>query len=159
MIDDNYIHHLPGKLRTLIILYLIVSSIGYLSGLAFVNETTAGTPEGIVENYNGNEENEDAEEMKFKKSSHEMINIIHTHILSMSMIFFILAGLVYGCRIPGWLKSFLMIEPLISVLVTFSGIYLIWLGYEWMTYIVMLSGALMTLSFVVSTVVILFSVR
>ena len=65
----------------------------------------------------------------------------------MSIIFFILGGLVYGTNIHPIVKSFLMIEPLLSVLVTFGGIYLIWLDVDWMSYVVMISGGLMTLSF------------
>ena len=150
MINDNYLQDLPITLKLLVGTFLFVLSIGYFSGLAFVENTTDATQSGIVENYNGNEKNEEAEEMKFKKSGHEMLNIIHTHILSMSIIFFILGGLVYGAKIDRRLKSFLMIEPLISVVVTFGGIYMIWAGVEWMSYVVMLSGGLMTLSFVMS---------
>ena len=89
MIPSDYISQLPKPLKALVSIFLVVLSIGYFSGLAFVNNTTTSTSQGIVENYNGNEDNEDAEEMKFKKSDHEMLNIIHTHILSMSLIFFI----------------------------------------------------------------------
>lgn len=152
MINSNYIHQLPKALKSLVSVFLIVLSIGYFSGLAFVNNTTDTSNTGIIENYNGNEDNEDATEMKFKKSDHEMLNIIHTHILSMAIIFFILGVLTFGTSISPTLKSILMIEPLISVLVTFGGIYLIWTGWEWMSYIVMVSGALMTISYIASVV-------
>lgn len=158
MIPSDYISQLPKPLKALVSIFLVVLSIGYFSGLAFVNNTTTSTSQGIVENYNGNEDNEEAEEMKFKKSDHEMLNIIHTHILSMSLIFFILGVLTYGTSIHPTLKSFLMIEPLISVLLTFGGIYLIWMDIQWMSYIVMLSGGLMTFSFVASVMVIGYSV-
>jgi hypothetical protein len=154
VITSNYLQYLPIQLKILVGVFLVVLSVGYFSGLAFVENTSGASQSGIVENYNGNEENEEALEMKFKKSDHEMLNIIHTHILSMSIIFFILGGLVYGADINSKLKSFLMIEPLISVLVTFGGIYMIWMGMEWMSYIVMLSGCLMTFSFMGSILVI-----
>ena len=147
MITSDYISQLPRSLKQLVSIFLLILSVGYFSGLAFVNDTTSATNQGIIVNYNGNEDNEEAEEMKFKKSYHEMLNIIHTHILSMSIIFFILGGLVYGTNIHPIVKSFLMIEPLLSVLVTFGGIYLIWLDVDWMSYVVMISGGLMTLSF------------
>jgi hypothetical protein len=148
VITSNYLQYLPIQLKILVGVFLVVLSVGYFSGLAFVENTSGASQSGIVENYNGNEENEEALEMKFKKSDHEMLNIIHTH------IFFILGGLVYGADINSKLKSFLMIEPLISVLVTFGGIYMIWMGMEWMSYIVMLSGCLMTFSFMGSILVI-----
>ena len=99
MITSDYISQLPRPLKQLVSIFLLILSVGYFSGLAFVNDTTSATNQGIRVNYNGNEDNEEAEEMKFKKSDHEMLNIIHTHILSMSIIFFILGGLVYFINI------------------------------------------------------------
>lgn len=119
-----------------------------------MGHTTNAKPQGIVENYNGNEENLEAEEMKFKKSEHEMLNILHTHFLSLSVIFFILGLLNYGVPMNKWFRQFLMVEPLISVLLTFGGIYLIWQGIEWMVYLVMFSGFLMTISFGLSILMI-----
>lgn len=159
MITENYIPRLPRPLKHLVGVFLVVLSIGYFTGIAFVENTTSLAPEGIVENYTGNEEDEEATIMKFRKSDREMLTILHTHILSMSLIFFILGFLVYGCPLPSSLKYFLMIEPLISVVLTFGGIYLVWLGYEWLTYLVMLSGALMTLSFVAAVGCILWALR
>ena len=154
---DNFVAGLPSRFKYLISTFLIVLSIGYFSGLFFVNETTQINNQGIVENYNGNEDDEDAEVMKFRKSKYEIFNIIHTHILSMSLIFFLLAVLMGGATCNRKLKVTLMIEPLLSVLVTFGGIFLIWNGVEWMSYVVMISGALMTLSFVSSVVIIIWS--
>ena len=157
MIQRGYLNQLPFSARSFVAVFIMVLSVGYASGLAFVDNTTSSHPSGIVENYNGNEENEEAEEMKFKKSDHEMLNIVHTHILSMSIIFFILGSLVYGTRLSSRWQAFLMIEPLLSVLVTFGGIFLLWRGHTWMVYVVMVSGALMTISFVLSSLMILYN--
>jgi hypothetical protein len=85
-----------------------------------------------------------------------MLTIIHTHILSMSFIFFLLGGLVSMTTLSNKKKAFLMIEPFVSIILTFGGIYLMWLGMSWMKYIVMLSGTLMTTVFIVSAGVVLF---
>jgi hypothetical protein len=114
----------PKEVKLLIGAFLIVLSVGYFTGFRFVNETTENTPTGIQENYLGNEDDLEAEVMKFKKPKREMLTIIHTHILSMSVIFFILGGLVSFAKLPAWLKKSLMLEPLLSVLLTFGGIYL-----------------------------------
>jgi hypothetical protein len=39
-------------------------------------------------------------------------------------------------------------------MLTFGGIYFVWLGFEWMTYIVMLSGILMTVSYTLAVVLV-----
>jgi hypothetical protein len=47
-----------------------------------------------------------------------------------------------------------MIEPFASVILTFGGLYLLWKGITWMTYIVMFSGILMTLTYSLSVLII-----
>lgn len=151
---DFRLAKLPKELKWLIGSFVFVLSLGFFSGLVFVDSTTSLQAQGVVENYNGNENDLEAEEMKFKKSEHEMLNIIHTHLLSMSLIFGILGFLVFAADCPHKLKRFLMFEPLLSVVLTFGGIYFIWMGYEWMSWIVMISGMAMTLSFAVSMILI-----
>lgn len=154
MIKAGYISSFSKELKVLTAFFLVTLSIGIYLGIGFVNHTTDGIPNGVVENYNGNENNEAAETMKFKKSEHEMYNILHTHFLSLSVIFFILGFLTFGTQIHPTLRIFLMIEPLISVLLTFGGIYLVWFGLEWMSYVVMFSGILMTASYTVAVLVV-----
>ena len=93
--------------------------------------------------------------MKFKKGKREMLTIIHTHILSISFIFFMLGILVWGTDQSINLKTFLTIEPFVSVLLTFGGIYMLWLGYSFFSYVVIFSGILITLSYVLGVFVIL----
>ena len=146
----------PKEIKLFIGAFVIVLSIGFFTGLLFVNETSASSPKGIEENYLGNEENDGAEIMKFKKGEREMLTIIHTHILSMSFIFFLLGGLVWLTKLPKYLKLFLTVEPFASVLMTFGGIYLLWSGILWMKYLVIFSGILMTLSFTIGAILVFY---
>lgn len=146
----NFIHTWTKELKLLVGTFLVVLSIGFFSGLSFVGETSSFSSNGVQENYLGNEDIEDAEEMKFKKTERHMLSVIHSHILSMSIIFFLIALLVYNVELNTAFKKFLMIEPLVSVVTTFGGIYFLWKGILWMKYIVMVSGMLMTLSYTLS---------
>ena len=146
----NYIQTWAKELKLLVGTFLVVLSIGFFSGLSFVGETSSFSSNGIQENYLGNEDDENADEMKFKKSDKEMLSVIHSHILSMSMIFFLVALLVFHVEFSTAFKKFLMIEPLVSVVTTFGGLYFLWKGVLWMKYIVMISGMLMTLSYTLS---------
>lgn len=146
---------LPRELKLLIGAFIIVLSIGFYTGLLFVGETSSANPNGIEEQYLGNEADEDAEVMLFKKSDQEMLTLVHNHILSMSIIFFLVGILVAITKLNKKLKLFLMIEPFLSVVLTFGGLYLLWSGLLWMKYIVMISGILMTLTFTFSIFVIL----
>ena len=152
---NGYIFLLPKEIKLLIGVFVIVLSIGFFSGLLFVGETSSANPNGIEEQYLGNEHDEDAEVMKFKKSKKEMLSLVHSHVLSMSIIFFLLALIVSITKLKKQLKTFLMVEPLVSVIFTFGGLYFLWAGILWMKYIVMVSGTLMTLSFLLSVVIIL----
>ena len=151
---NGSIHLFPKEIKIAIAAFVFTLSIGFYTGLLFVNETSNFTPDGIEQNYNGNEEDENAIEMKFKKSEREILTVIHNHILSMSIIFFMLSLLLATTSINKKLKYFLMIEPFLSIIVTFGGIYIIWIGISWFKYVVMISGMFMTLSFVASTLII-----
>ena len=155
MFDYNYIARLPKTVKFFLVAFLVALSVGYFTGINFVRVTESSTPKGVVENYNGNEDVPEATTMKFKKGKREMLTIIHTHILSISFIFFLLGILVWGTDQSIWLKSFLTIEPFISVLTTFGGIYMLWLGYSFFSYVVIFSGILMTLSYILGVLVVM----
>ena len=136
-----------------ILFFLISLSVGYFTGLLFVNNTTSLNADGIEENYNGNFTEDESDEfdfnqeIKYKKSEREIITIIHEHVISFSLIFFCTGLLLYFCELHLKLKSFLIIEPFISTVITFGGIYLLWLDYSWMKYIIVISGSMLTISY------------
>ena len=153
---NGLIYSLPKELKLLIAAFIIVLSIGFVTGLLFVGETTSIDPTGIEEQYLGNESDEEATVMKFKKSEREMLTLIHNHILSMSIIFF-LVGLIFSTtKLNRGLKIFLLTEPFVSVILTFGSLYFLWKGINWTSYIVIFSGTLMTLSYSMMCLIILY---
>ena len=150
------IHSFPQHVKLFIMAFVVVLSIGYFTGLLFLRESDSISSAGIEENYMGNEEVEDVKIMKFEKSEREMLTILHTHVLSISFIFFMLGCLVAITSLPQKIKTFLMIEPFFSIVFTFGGIYLMWKGLSWMKYVVMISGILMTIVYIASVGAILF---
>lgn len=151
---DNYkLHQLPKLAKFIIGFFLLTLSFGYYTGLRFVNENTNNSIKGIEEHYLGNEENENAKEMKFKKSEKEIVTTIHNHVISMSIIFLVISGLLFFTDTKLWLKKILCIEPFISILLTFGGIWLLWSGVVWFKYIIIISGTLLTLSYTASVIV------
>jgi hypothetical protein len=152
---NGLILKLPKELKLLIGAFIIVLSIGFYTGLLFVSETSSANPNGIEEQYLGNEADEEAIVMKFKKSKKEMLSLVHSHTLSMSLIFFLVGLLLSIVKLKPKLRLFLIIEPFFSIILTFGGIYLLWKGLLWMKYLVMFSGTLMTLTFTISTIIII----
>jgi len=156
MIYNGLLENFPKEIKVFIGAFVIILSIGFYTGLLFVSQTSTTSTDGLVENYNGNEKDEDAEIMKFKKSEREMLTIVHTHVLSMSFIFFLLGGLVWLTKLSKKLKLFLTVEPFLSILLTFGGIYFLWKGVLWMKYIVIFSGFLMTATFTFSAILVFY---
>jgi hypothetical protein len=167
---EGKIHNLPSYAKVFIFAFLLTLSFGYYTGVIFVKHTTEFTPHGIEENYNGNQteeviteddwENdewgrENFDPLKYKKSEQEIISIVHAHVISFSLIFLLLGAIVMLTSIPVWLKKILIIEPFISIVLTFGGIWMLWKDITWMKYIVMFSGILLTITFSLSIIIVI----
>jgi len=152
---EGKIHQLPKTAKLLVAFFIVTLSFGYYTGLRFVNENTSSTFNGVEEHYLGNEMDDEALVMKFKKAEKEIITTVHNHVTSMSLIFLALGGILLLTSIPKGLKKFLIVEPFISIVLTFGGIWLLWSGVLWFKYIVMISGILLTLTFTTSVILIL----
>jgi len=148
------IHGLPKTAKLLIGFFIVTLSFGYYTGLRFVNENTNSTTQGIEEHYLGNEADENTDVMKFRKSEKEIISMVHNHVISMSVIFLMLGVILLITSLPAKLKKFLIVEPFISIILTFGGIWLLWAGVLWLKYVIIFSGILLTLTYTVSVVLI-----
>jgi len=142
------LENLTGLWRNLLIAFVITLSFGYGTGLYYLTLTSGAQVQSIQENYLGNEADEDAEEMKFKKPEKEIVSIIHSHVISFSLIFLSIGSLFLMTSYPTRLKSILVIEPFVSIILTFGGIWLMWQGVGWMKYVIIISGTLMNLAYV-----------
>lgn len=148
---------LSKKFRLFVVCFVLILNVGFFTGFSFVRVTTSLNSQGIVQNYLGNEDDENAEEMHFKKSEREILTLIHNHVLSLSLIFFILGTLLYMTNTSDRLLSFLMFEPFLSLLLTFGGIYILWTGIIWFKYVIMLSGMAMVISLLAMSTLIIWS--
>lgn len=155
MILKGLIYQFPKEIKLLIVAFICTLSIGFYSGISFVKSTTNANPTGIEQRYLGNEEDENATKMLFKKSEGEIMTTVHSHILSLSVIFFMVSFLLATTDIPQKLKLFLMIEPFFSLVLTFGGIYLLWKDLHFMKYVIMVSGFFMTATYTASIFIIL----
>ncbi len=131
-------------LRLFLTIFLFVLTVGYSIGLFFVDHTTKGTPQGLVEEYRGTPEGNDSAELKYPKSEDEMYIFLHNHILSLSMVFFAVGGLFYfSSEVSDSVKKMLMVEPLAALLTTFGGIWLMRFVSERFSWLVLVSGVSM----------------
>ena len=152
---DFKLQQLPKAIRISLSVFLLTLGFGYFSGLDLLKHTTDYNSKGIQENVLGNEFNEEADELHFKMSERELHGIIHSHVITISILFAILSFMVFFTNLTSGFKYFLMIEPNVSLVVTFGGLWLLWLGYTWIKYVIMISGILMHLSLIILVVTLL----
>lgn len=145
---------LPPHLRLIAFWIVVTLTVGYSTGLLFVFHTTHFTPHGAVQRYRGNQTptgeaaSADDQEMTFEKSYPEMLNITHTHILSMAS-FFAMAAVVFAftTTTSPRVKTFLIAEPFVAILVSFSCLWLMRYVHPAFSWLLGLSSGTMALCF------------
>lgn len=155
------LNSLPASLRQLLVAFLCAAAIGFTLGVFFVDHTTDAAPAGIAERYRGSEamgidiEQLPADrEIQYEKSSSELLNITHTHFLSLGMLFLLVGGIfTFASGIRPALKSFLIIEPFLSLVLTFGGMWLVRFHHPAWAWMIAASGVLMTVCFYVMVAV------
>lgn len=148
---------LSPALRTLGLWVTIVQLVGYTTGLLFVHHTTGMTPPGVSAQYRGSDSTAVSEAaMKFPKSYPEMLNITHTHLLSMAAIFVFSGVALALCERPSerW-RQFLIAEPFAALLVSFSAMWLMRFVDGRFSWLLALSSGLMALTFYVQSLLVL----
>ena len=116
---------LPKGIKYFLAAFLLLMSIGVTIGLVYVYETTEMTADRTEEHYAGSTSEDDIDiPEKYPKEFESMLLTTHTHLISFSFIFFFLGLIFYmNSIITGGWKTFIIIEPFISVLITFGSIW------------------------------------
>ena len=144
MINDFRLKDLDKTAKYFLSLFLITLGIGITTGLYYVYLTTDSTPTGTIERYNGSESVENEIPEEFPKPLENMILTTHNHVNSFAMISFLIGFIFYfNSIIIGKLKLFLMIEPFLSTLITFSSLWMMRFANENFVYILFLSSFLL----------------
>ncbi len=151
---------LSPAFRALGLWLTVVQLVGYTTGLIFVRHTTGMTPAGVATQYRGADSvsattdaaaaaDADADAgMKFPKTYAEMLNITHTHLLSMAAIFTFSGAALALCERPDerW-RRLLIVEPFAALLASFSAMWLMRYADPRFSWLLTLSSGLMALTF------------
>ncbi len=181
---------MPKVVRMFAAFIMLTLAIGYAHAVGYVYLTTHILPKGIEERYRGTEtssannspgastnsgigsasdvpENPSAlskptttGDMQFQKSLAEMLNIIHTHVITMTLIFAI-SGFItlFTDALPKWLRNAVVLEPFLGIIATFGGLWATrYLGGGW-SWLVSVSGAVMAVAFAVQTIALVLELR
>ncbi len=122
------LYRLPRPLKSLVLAFLLLQTLAVGVGLAYVYHNTQISQAGIARHYGGEqpaEEDFDIPE-NYAKPLGEMLITTHNHLFGFAFIFLVTAILFYFTgELPAWLKNTLLIEPFITVLLTFGGLWLV----------------------------------
>lgn len=147
----------PRAARTLGRWITIVQLVGYTTSLVYVWHTTRLVPSGVSSRYRGEAiDSLDSGAMQFPKSFGEMLNITHTHILSMAVIFVLTGiGIALCDRLSERWRRFLIAEPFCALLVSFSAMWLMRYADGRFAWLLEASSAVLAVTFYVQSFLIL----
>ena len=148
------INYLNKNLKKLLIYYLFTIGIGFSLGVLYVYLNSEFSNTGMVDQYVGNN---DEWEPKLPKTLKDLVSHTHEHITMFSIIFLSL-GLIfsYNSVIKGFWKSFLILEPFISIIITFGGFFIIRYITTTFSYVIIISSFLMYICFYIMLFVCLY---
>ncbi len=145
---------LDKNLKKILIYYLITLGIGFSLGVLYVYLNSEFSSLGMIEQYVGNN---DEWEPKLPKTLQDLASHTHEHITMFAIIFLSLALIFsYNNTIKGFLKRFLMLEPFVSIIITFGGFFIIRYISINFSYIIIISSILMYLCFYVMLIISLY---
>ncbi len=138
---------LDKNLKKILIYYLITLGVGFSLGVLYVFLNSEFSSSGMIEQYLGNN---DEWKPKLAKTLQDLVSHTHEHITMFSIIFLSL-GLIflYNNTIKGFWKRFLMLEPFVSIIITFGGFFIIRYVTTSFSYIIIISSLLMYICFYV----------
>ena len=143
------LYQFPGIIKLILFMIIFNITCGVIVGLIYVSNTTHLSIIGTTEHFKGSVINNEFDiPEKYPKSLSDLLMTTHNHLISLTFIFLIIGCIFYFSSIFSEnVKNILIIEPFISILTTFAGIWLISFGYPIFVYLVLPSGILMYICF------------
>jgi len=147
-----HLSELPSSIRKTLIFFLLTLTAAYCLGLGYVYYNTGMNYVGITEEFRGSEIR-----MEFEKPVGEMFQTVHNHMFGLSLTFLISGIIFYFSSInSGFLKTFIMTEPFLSIVLSFGSFWLIRFHSPAWGWLLIGSSILMGLCFVVQITVALY---
>ena len=140
--------------------FLITMQLGILIGIGYIYYTTNLNPAGTIEHYNGSEVFDEDIPEEYPKTLENMILTTHAHVNSFAMISLIIGMIFYfNSIVVNKFKLFLMVEPFISTLVTFSCLWLMRYLNDSFVYLVIISSTIMYLCWSIMVLICLYELN
>lgn len=159
-----YLYQLDNVIKKFLTGFLIALTLGVLVGLTYLWYTTDYTPKGTVERFNGSISSDTGDEFaipeNYPKPVSELLVTTHNHIITFSLIFLALGSIFFfNSIISGWWKTFFLIEPFVSTVVSFSTIWGIRFIHSSFVYVTIISAVLIYSSFFIMSFICLYELN
>lgn len=144
-----YLFQFPAQLKKVILSLLLSLTVGICFGLGFLYYTTNYSPERAIERFNGSEVTNQSDILEnYPKPISEIFITTHNHIIAFTLIFVVVSIIFYFTSIlkNGW-KTFLLVEPFVSIVVSFSSLWLMRFLNPNFVYLMALSSTLIYISY------------
>ena len=160
LMNSFKLQDLDSTSKIFLTFFLITMQLGILIGIGYIYYTTSLNPEGTIEHYNGSEVFDDDIPEEFPKTLENMILTTHAHVNSFAMISLIIGLIFYfNSIVLNKFKLFLMVEPFISTIVTFSCLWLMRYLSDNFVYLVIISSTIMYLCWSVMVLICLYELN
>ena len=160
LMNNFKLQDLDSTSKIFLTFFLITMQLGILIGIGYIYYTTSLNPEGTIEHYNGSEVFDDDIPEEFPKTLENMILTTHAHVNSFAMISLIIGLIFYfNSIVLNKFKLFLMVEPFISTIVTFSCLWLMRYLSDNFVYLVIISSTIMYLCWSVMVLICLYELN
>lgn len=160
LMNNFKLQDLDSTSKIFLTFFLITMQLGILIGIGYIYYTTNLNPEGTIEHYNGSEVFDDDIPEEFPKTLENMILTTHAHVNSFAMISLIIGLIFYfNSIVVNKFKLFLMVEPFISTIVTFSCLWLMRYLSDNFVYLVIISSTIMYLCWSVMVLICLYELN
>ncbi len=155
------LYRFKKPLKRFLTFFLTTLTCGMIVGLVYLNQTTSLSADGTINRISGSQQEAGFDIPDYyPKPVSELLITTHNHIISFALILFVIGGLFYfNTIVNGFWKNFLMIEPLISVLVTFGSIWGLRFISTDFIYITIVSSLLLYTSYFVIVFIILYDLN
>lgn len=153
---NTELYLLKSDLKRFLAVFVFLLTAGVMIGLSYLYFTTSYSPREAITRYNGSgteqNSNKETDELdipeNYPRPVSELLVTTHNHVISFSLIFGALGMVFYfNSIITGWFKNFLLVEPFISTLLSFGGLWLMRFANENFVYLTVVSSCLIYLSF------------
>jgi len=154
------LYQFPTQLKNFILSLLFSLTVGVCFGLGFLYYTTNYSPEKAIERFNGSEVSSEFEILEnYPKPISEIFITTHNHIIAFTLIFSVVAIIFYfSSVIKNRWKTFFLVEPFVSIVISFSSLWLMRFVNPDFVYLMSLSSALIYISYFIMVGLIVYEI-